>query len=38
LFGQSETDVSKELTHLILERELLKVVSRQIYAQQIKKD
>ncbi|MFT5667168.1 MAG: hypothetical protein ACI9DK_001356 [Vicingaceae bacterium] len=38
LFWQSETDVSKELTHLILERELLKVVSRQIYAQQIKKD
>ena len=38
LFGQSETDVSRELTHLILERELLKVVSREIYAQQIQKD
>lgn len=38
LFGQSETDVSRELTHLILERELLKVASRHIYAQQIKKD
>ena len=38
LFGQSETDVSRELTHLILERELLKVASRHIYAKQIKKD
>lgn len=34
LFGYKESDVANEITHLILERELLKVVSRQIFSQQ----
>ena len=34
LFGHKESDVASEITHLILERELLKVVSRQIFSQQ----
>jgi hypothetical protein len=34
LFGHKESDVANEITHLILERELLKVVSRQIFSQQ----
>lgn len=34
LFGQKESDVANEITHLILERELLKVVSREIFSQQ----
>lgn len=35
LFGKKESDVAVEITHLILERELLKVISRQIFSQQI---
>lgn len=31
IFGEQEIDASKELTHLILERELLKVLSRIYY-------
>tara|TARA_B110000046_G_scaffold49092_1_gene54637 strand:- start:27771 stop:28130 length:360 start_codon:yes stop_codon:yes gene_type:complete len=33
LFGHEEKDVANEISHLILERELLKVVSRQIFSQ-----
>lgn len=34
LLGNEEADVATELTHLILERELLKVVTRQLFSQQ----
>jgi hypothetical protein len=34
LFGKEEADVAEELTHLILERELLKVVTRHLFAMQ----
>lgn len=34
LFGKEQTDIATELTHLILERELLKVVTRQLFSQQ----
>ena len=34
LLGDEEADVAIELTHLILERELLKVVTRQLFSQQ----
>jgi len=34
LLGTKDSDVANELTHLILERELLKVLSRQIFSQQ----
>ena len=34
LFGKEQTDVATELTHLILERELLKVITRQLFSQQ----
>ena len=33
VFGDEEIDTVSELTHLILERELMKVVSRKIFAQ-----
>ncbi len=33
VFGEEEIDTASELTHLILERELMKVVSRQMFAQ-----
>lgn len=34
LFGKEELNAERELTHLILERELLKVLSRHIFSQQ----
>jgi len=34
LFGKEHIDVASELTHLILERELLKVVTRQLFSTQ----
>ena len=34
LFGKDQIDVATELTHLILERELLKVITRQLFSQQ----
>ncbi|MDB4061724.1 hypothetical protein N9515_07295 [Vicingaceae bacterium] len=34
LLGDEEADVAIELTHLIFERELLKVVTRQLFSQQ----
>ncbi|MBL4710593.1 MAG: hypothetical protein JKY48_19370 [Flavobacteriales bacterium] len=33
IFGNEEIDTASELTHLILKRELMKVVSRQMFAQ-----
>ena len=36
LLGDEEVDVAVELTHLILERELLKVATRKLFSQQSK--
>lgn len=33
VFGEDEIDTASELTHLILERELLKVVTRHLFSQ-----
>ncbi len=33
VFGNEEIDTASELTHMILQRELMKVVSRQMFAQ-----